>query len=100
MSYTAKVNIYTNERNLEIHELEVVDGELPKEMSRFAAHVTVGVETPSGTMGQPIVAEIKAEDVKEAYKKADDAIKAEIEVLKKAIMEDAAGPKIITPDQC
>ena len=90
-----EIKSYVDDRGIEIQEASDIDG---KSANKYTAHVTIGIGTPNGEqIGQPISAKIMATDIKDAFKKADSALQAEIKKFQKELKEEATKPSIIMP---
>lgn len=108
MPFINKINTYVNEKGIEIHEEETVDGKCPSGRPQYEAFVTIGIDTPDGPIPQQISAKFHAVGHKDAYKKCEkylneeikkfgEKLKKEIEAAKEAEL-DTIAPKIIKPD--
>lgn len=108
MAFINKINTYINDRGIEIHEEETIDGASPKGRPQYEAFVTIGVDTPEGQIPQQISTKFHAIGIKDAFKKAEKELNKEIKIfgekLKKQVEEakeaafDEAAPKLIVPD--
>lgn len=87
-----------NDRGIEIHEQQVIEGDFPDDKPRYTAHAMVQVQSNQGAESCPMAVPIFASDYREAFEKADGELNKEFEAIKKEIQEAQSGPSIIKPE--